>query len=88
VTDPLDAFPAFAERVRSRLEAGRAYEATNPAVERRTLDLIREIQEELEDVCGWSCALWARLEALRTRAAVVDAPPAPAGRMVGAEREG
>jgi len=72
----------------SRLEAGRVYETTNPAVERPTVDLIREIQEELEDVSGWSCALWARLEALKGRAAVVDAPPAPDGRQCGAEREG
>lgn len=27
--------------------------------------LITEIQEELEDVCGWSAILWSRLENLR-----------------------
>jgi hypothetical protein len=72
VSKTIDAFPAFAERVRARLEAGRVYEAAKPAAERPALDLVREIQEELEDVCGWSVALWARLEAIRTRAAMVD----------------
>ena len=64
MSKPIDAFRAFAERVRLRLEAGCAYEGTKPAVERPRLDLIREIQEELEGVCGWSCALWTRLEGL------------------------
>ena len=68
----IEAFPAFAERVRTRLEAGRVYETTNPAVERSSLDLIRQIQEEIEDICGWSVGLWARLEALRRLAAKVD----------------
>ena len=40
--------------------------------ERSSLDLIRQIQEEIEDICGWSVGLWARLEALRRLAAKVD----------------
>lgn len=71
----IEAFPAFAERVRARLEAGRVYEATTPAVERPTLELIREIQEELEDVSGWSCALWARLEGLKAKVAAREDGP-------------
>jgi hypothetical protein len=82
MSDPLSAFPKFAARVRSRLEAGRVYEATNPAVERPVLALIREIQEELEDVCGWSCALWAKLEALKAKAARVDEDAASEARPV------
>lgn len=69
----IDAFPQFATRVRARLEAGRAYEATKPAAERPAADLIREVQEEIEDICGWSCALWARLEAIREKVTRVDA---------------
>lgn len=68
MTDPLESFAAFTEHVRRRLEAGRAYEATRPAVERPADDLISEIQDELADVCGWSACLWAKLEALKTRA--------------------
>jgi hypothetical protein len=49
------------------------------------LDLIREIQEELEDVCGWSCALWARLEALKTKAGTVDEDAASGERPVRAD---
>jgi hypothetical protein len=71
-SETLGAFPAFAQSVRARLEAGCAYEATRPAVERPAVDLITEIQEELADVCGWSVALWARLERLRGLAAKVD----------------
>jgi hypothetical protein len=70
--DPLDVLPAFVEVLRKRLEAGRSYEATNPAVERPSADLIDEIQEELADVCGWSVALWARLERLKAKARRLD----------------
>ena len=42
------------------------------SLDEKTSDLIQEIQKELEDVCGWSCALWTRLEGLRDGAAKVD----------------
>ena len=56
----------FVERLRARLAAGaKTYGGgsfTRPAAE-----LVDEIQQELEDVCGWSLILWIRLDALRTR---------------------
>lgn len=54
----------FLARVRERLEAGeREYAGRSHA--RPTDDLLVEIQQELEDVCGWSAILWARLQRLR-----------------------
>ena len=62
---PLDAdLDRFVARLRTRLEAGAATYGdrsfTRPAAE-----LVDEIQQELEDVCGWSLLLWIRLERLR-----------------------
>ena len=54
----------FVTRLRTRLEAGAATYGdrsfTRPAAE-----LVDEIQQELEDVCGWSLLLWIRLARLR-----------------------
>ena len=63
--DLANAFERFMARVRDRMEIGaEAYGddslSAPPAV------LLNEIQEELEDVCGWSVLLWWRLERLRT----------------------
>lgn len=67
MTDPLESFPRFVAAVQRKLEAGRAFELTNPAVERPAGELIAEIQDELADVCGWSACLWAKLEAMWER---------------------
>lgn len=71
--DPLSNWPAFASAVRSRLDAGRAAYGDrsftlNPA------DLVREVQAELLDVCGWSYILFQRLEAIRIVFESADAP--------------
>jgi len=65
--DPLAAFSDFAAEVRKRLDAGRvAYGdrsfAADPA------ELVRQIEEELLDVCGWSFVLVVRLRRLRAAA--------------------
>ena len=56
----------FVARLRARLAAGAATYGdrsfTRPATE-----LVDEIQQELEDTCGWSLLLWIRLERLRGR---------------------
>jgi len=62
---PLDAdLDRFVQRLRARLEAGAAtYGAasfTRPAAA-----LVDEVQQELEDVCGWSLLIWIRLGRLR-----------------------
>lgn len=54
----------FLANVRARLAVGRK-EYADESHDRATGDLIREIQEELEDVAGWSAILWAKLERLR-----------------------
>jgi hypothetical protein len=33
-------------------------------------ELLDEIQQELEDVCGWSAILWSRLQRLRDELAI------------------
>ena len=62
---PLDHhFDNFVDRLRARLITGAATYGdasfTRPAPE-----LVDEIQQELEDVCGWSLLLWIRLERLK-----------------------
>ena len=56
----------FVARLRARLVAGAATYGdasfTRPAAE-----LVEEVQQELEDVCGWSLLLWIRLERQRAR---------------------
>ena len=57
-------------RLRQRLVEGAAtyggVSFTRPAAE-----LVDEIQQELEDVCGWSLLLWIRLDRVRRSAARV-----------------
>lgn len=57
----------FFSKVRARLKAG-ASEYGETSHDRHTLDLIDEVQQELEDVAGWSAILWERLEKLRAKA--------------------
>ena len=63
----------FVTRLRARLVAGAATYGdasfTRPAAE-----LLDEVQQELEDVCGWGLILWLRLERLREAADRVVAP--------------
>lgn len=58
----------FIARLRQRLVVGAATYGdtsfTRPAAE-----LVDEVQQELEDVCGWSLLLWIRLERVRRSAA-------------------
>jgi hypothetical protein len=54
----------FVARLRARLIAGAAIYG-NASFTRPAPELVDEVQEELEDVCGWSLLLWIRLERLR-----------------------
>jgi hypothetical protein len=77
--DPLDAWPAFAESVRKRLEAGRAAYG-DKSFARPPAELVAELQQEALDLAGWGFVLWCRLEAMRGE---LEKPV----RLVGAERE-
>ena len=65
----------FVGRLRDRIIAGAATYA-DTSFQRPAADLVDEVQQELEDVCGWSLILWIRLERLRER---VDAIAAEGG---------
>ena len=60
------ALDRFVARLRARLAAGAATYGdrsfTRPAAE-----LVDELQQKLEDVCGWGLLLWIRLDRLRGR---------------------
>lgn len=56
----------FVARLRARLEAGAATYG-DTSFTRPAAGLVDEIQQELEDVCGWSLLFWIRLERLRAR---------------------
>ena len=58
----------FVTRLRARLTAG-AVTYGNSSFTRPASELVDEIQQELEDVAGWSLLLWTRLERLRDRVA-------------------
>lgn len=58
------AFVEFCRKVENRLRDGaRVY--GDSSLDLPTPKLLTEIQEELEDVAGWSILLWARLERIR-----------------------
>ena len=69
--DLASAVDRFVDRVRERMEAGaRTY--GDVSLSAPPAALLTEIQEELEDVCGWSVLLWHRLEQLRDSVAAID----------------
>lgn len=61
-------WPVFTEAVYSRLDNG-CREYGDSSFERPVADLITEVQQELEDVCGWSFIWWARFEEVRRKMA-------------------
>jgi hypothetical protein len=64
LSDPLSQWPAFADAVRTRLDAGRlAYRDQSFA--REPAELIAELQQECLDLAGWGFILHQRLEAMR-----------------------
>lgn len=65
------AFPRFEERVAQRLSAG-AVEYEDQSIRRPAAELVDEVQQELEDVCGWAAILWLRLENVKAKANAVD----------------
>ena len=56
----------FITRLRARLVAGAATYG-NVSFTRPAAELVDEVQQEIEDVCGWSLLLWIRLGRLRGR---------------------
>ena len=62
---PLDADVArFMDRLRARLAAGAATYG-DTSFTRPGAELVDEVMQEIEDVCGWSLLLWIRLDRLR-----------------------
>lgn len=68
----------FVARLRARLVTG-ATTYGDASFTRPAAELVDEVQQELEDVCGWSLLLWIRLDRLRGRVAAAEQ---------GGEREG
>ena len=64
MTDIDAAFDRFIAHLRARLVAG-AVTYGEASFQRPAAELVEEVQQELEDVCGWSLILWIRLERLR-----------------------
>jgi hypothetical protein len=56
----------FVARLRACLEVGAANYA-DASCTRPAASLIDEIQQELEDDCGWSLLLWIRLDRVHAR---------------------
>ena len=63
MSDPLDRFPEFAEAICKRLEKGQAEYGDRSFCADPEI-LLREIREELEDICGWSYVTWCRIQKL------------------------
>jgi hypothetical protein len=64
MSNPLQQWPAFAGKVRSRLEAGRAI-YQDRSFSRSPGELLGEIDDELADVAAYAFILHCRLEAMR-----------------------
>jgi hypothetical protein len=60
------ALDTFVGKLRARLQAG-AKEYGDRSFQRPPGELVEEVQQELEDVCGWGLLLWLRLEGMRER---------------------
>jgi hypothetical protein len=61
----------FTSKVSRRLDAGRRVYGDS-SFERPLKRVVTEIQEELEDVCGWSFILWTRLQNLKQHPEIED----------------
>ena len=65
--EPLDievAYAKFSTGILDRLSKGRE-EYGDKSFSKPPLDLLREIDEELQDVCGWAFILHMRIESIR-----------------------
>jgi hypothetical protein len=60
-------FDDFMRSVEARLDKG-VTDYGDQSFERSTGELLGEIREELEDVCGWVYVLWCRLQRLGRKA--------------------
>lgn len=66
--DPLDAWPAFANAVRARLDQGqRTY--GDASFHRDPAELLGELAQEALDLAGWGFVLWRRVQLLAAEAA-------------------
>ena len=64
----------FAAKVHARLVEGeRVFD--NKGLDKPSIDLVDEIQQELEDIAGWGVLLWIRLERIKTLAKQLDEAP-------------
>lgn len=77
MTDPLSGWSRFSRAVKQRLQAGRAAYG-DKSFARHPGSLLREIQAELLDVCGWSFILSERLRRVEQAMATAATAPAPA----------
>ena len=57
-------FKPFMDKVHVRMEAG-AKSYGDVSFQKSVTDLLTDIQQELEDVCGWSGVLWGKIEMLK-----------------------
>ena len=62
--EALAGFPEFMATIRQRLEVGRI-QYGDASFDRPEAELIGEIEQELEDVCGWAFVLWTRLRKIK-----------------------
>ena len=68
----LDAWEEMAEQIAQRLAEGDLEYAHDPADKKDTQTLIREIEEEILDVCAWGLFLWQRVGAVKARMAELE----------------
>jgi len=64
-------FNKFTETVEKRMEKGHI-EYGDGSFSRDPLELMNEIQEEIEDISGWSFVLWCRLNDLKKQLANIN----------------
>ena len=63
----MDSWQDMSDQIAQRLAEGDLEYAHDPADKKPTAQLVKEIEEELLDVCAWSMFAWQRIQAIKAQ---------------------
>ena len=71
MTPEYELYSLFWQRVTNRVKQGER-DYGNHSFGSSSLTLVEEVQQELEDICGWGYILWHRMEKLKKHLAKLE----------------